>query len=85
MKIGIDITRILPMNIANVSHHIGGSFPRARSFLVEPTDFALCLNTIFPIILFKAKEDGKKKSSILFFSYIFSHFYQRKVQQESGL
>jgi len=52
---GINVATILPMEEAN---RIAGSgiFTRARSFLPEPTEYALGLNALFPIVLVRVWE-----------------------------
>lgn len=80
---GTNITDILPMSQANVSAHVGAWFPRARSFLPEPTDYALCLNALFPIIIFNAIENGNTKK--IFFLSVLYFFALMTTISTSGI
>lgn len=56
---GINIATILPMEEAN---RIAGAgiFTRARSFLPEPTEYALGLNALFPVVLVRVWERSNR-------------------------
>jgi hypothetical protein len=57
---GVNMATFLKLSQAN-SVAGSGIFSRARSFLVEPTDYALCLNSLFPILLFHYAIAGRRK------------------------
>ena len=61
---GVNIADILPMEQANKVAGTG-IFSRARGFYPEPTDFALALNTFFPLALTYLYTTSKRKLLVL--------------------